>query len=594
MVISPVYNFVEEGLKYCGLWWRMRKQPTLKVKDIFLKGTVSFDEKGPYVSEFIGNQRYRIYVTSSLASYVPIAPPVPGIEREMAITGSPFRIVNTTGFTEAKGVVSIRINGRLHGMASRIGYDGKSVLLLTYHQFQQLAGVENVTLEHYGRVLPVVFDSKPLLYSPIDSFDTCLYELPPRYWTVLGVRELSTANPVTHGGVHLFGFDAQSNFVNSMGCISPDERLFHLKHSASTRNAFSGTPLLNAKGQVVALHCGSEAIAQSNLAVQLFWNLIGRESDIEFGRHWRYDRDLNDYDRDFYAVVTGKAKIYHSHDKVFSIDTIEVPHTDSWAEEMQMIDDIVHEELSRLKKTRGKVIKRESSPLLSQPTPSGSESPKKFTPPRSKSLTKPLPPIPHAIDKSCGSSVSEPVKAASERPRETLNSRGREKSLSPNSAQQATTSGAQKVKEIKLESTSNTQESAASKGNRRRRKKARTLVKQLPADGVVRQTGFDPRAEPAKNCAPSECILTDSVPPYGLAVCLRGKPLKAYNRITHSRLFNAYLRTHSPEENALLRFCALCWSKSYGMKSKEIPPPAVLLEFTAQPIRLYSEPTMNL
>jgi len=419
--------------------------------------------------------------------------------------------------------------------------------MLTHHQFQQLSNLDGVSIEHQGRMLEYKFDGVPILYSAEDSFDTCLYKMPSKVWTILGVKELSVGPPVTHGGVIIYGFDTSGSFVNSMGTISPHTNLFHLKHTASTRSSFSGSPLLNAKSQVVGLHCGCEVASQNNLAVQLFWNLIGRESDVEFGRHWRLTKDLNEYDRDFYAVRQGKADIYHNSGRIFSVESIEVPEISSWADEMDYVDSQIHSQLEVLKRQAGKVVMRESGEVLTD---------------------VPMP-IPTAINA------------------EALNSTAGEKSLFRSCAQQENTNGSENKQEKELEEISKKQDDAPSRGKRRRRRNRVTWQKQLPMDGVERQSGFDPKEGLNVSLLPSGSTPIALDPFQVLAVSFTKKQLKAYNRITHSRLFHAYLRTHSPHENFVLQRCVLYWSLSFGTKSKEIPHPDVLLAFSEQAMRLF-------
>jgi len=552
------------------------------------------DNKGPYAEVDLGYRILKIRISNEhvAANLVHLLTTFKQevVVREMAMEGSPMRYIGEN--TNVKGLVSLRCEGRVHGMASRIKIGDGTAMCLTFHQYNQMRG-KIIKIEHAGVEIEHIFGDSISFASPTGDFDLCLYQLSEEIWSALGVKALKVDTTQTSSGpIFCYGYSQDGKLVQTMGVMTADRQLFHVRHTATTVPSWSGTPIFNSDKQVVAIHVGYRTKEDENLAVLPVWSFDkSTESFYQERQHWKKVKGAKGKKMSTIDIMTGETREYISNGTTYDvkikaytqqeIDTIRADYLadpESWAVEVAMDDlnNFLNRENASIE--RQSLMDEETRMLeVSTTTPqfSGPAEVKIHSSPiNDRSPTKDQP----MLVISAGEIKVE---------REGLNFRAVQKSQDSICEQSQTTSGPAAEKET---SCSEKQVDAVSTEQAKRRRRRKQSKKQPKQDGVERQSGFSLDSTLNQSDSPSSSIASDSSQQV-YAVNFTRKQLKAYNRITHQRAYVQYLRSHSIHENFWMNRCALWWSLSFGPRSKETPPPVVLLGYLGEVMRFFSNLT---
>jgi hypothetical protein len=192
---------------------------------------------------------------------------------EMAMPTSAF-IPSSDEQVTTSGVMSVRGDGIVIGMASCIGYTVHGPCLVTAaHVWSEVWKADKPTLEHNGKIFPISFEWKILLESSPNDLDIVVVAVPHQVFSVIGVKKLASGPLHSSGRCTVFGFNQSGKYGLSSGRLEhkPNEA-FRLRHYASTDFGFSGSPLLY-NGRVVGVHTGAEVTLNGNCNVgtAFFW-----------------------------------------------------------------------------------------------------------------------------------------------------------------------------------------------------------------------------------------------------------------------------------------------------------------------------------
>jgi len=193
--------------------------------------------------------------------------------QEMAMPTSTF-IPTSDEQVTTSGVMSVRTNGVVIGMASCIGFTTHGPCLVTAgHVWSEAWKSDKPHLEHNGKVFPVSLSWKVLLESSPANLDIVVIAVPHQVFAVLGVKKLATGPLHSSGRCTVYGFNQDGKYGMSSGRLEhkPNEA-FRLRHYATTTFGFSGSPLLY-NGRVVGVHTGAEVklTGNCNVGTALFW-----------------------------------------------------------------------------------------------------------------------------------------------------------------------------------------------------------------------------------------------------------------------------------------------------------------------------------
>ncbi len=238
--------------------------------------------------------------------------------QEMAMPTSTFMSTEEQHVT-VDGVMSLRSDGYVIGMAACIGYSTHGPCLVTAaHVWAELWKSGNATIEHKGESFKINFNWKVLLDSSPHDLDIIVIAVPHPVFAALGVRKLRTRVLAMSQKCVTYGFDEKGFFGTSTGRVEHKPReAFRCKHYATTTYGFSGSPLVVA-GEVVGVHTGGEigALGCYNLGTLLFWSDLKQqlESSIKTEGTYTFQEEL---DSEPERVVRFNAKgKYHSLEQI--------------------------------------------------------------------------------------------------------------------------------------------------------------------------------------------------------------------------------------------------------------------------------------
>jgi hypothetical protein len=196
-------------------------------------------------------------------------------------------------------LVAIVLDGNVVGMASRVDVPNypHGILLTAGHVLKDLRGVDGVKLVHetHSVLLPKVEPS----VNTSGALDIVGLDLSPSVWSSLHVKKLSIS-PVLHysDAIKAYGFNYDARLSMSVGTIVPEYGMV-MNHTASTIQSWSGSPIVNQYGKLVAIHYGSKIDMTENVAhaVTGLWNRFSPESKNGKRNAWIYQEMLDAAER---------------------------------------------------------------------------------------------------------------------------------------------------------------------------------------------------------------------------------------------------------------------------------------------------------
>lgn len=341
--------------------WRIREVPVNVTNVEQVNGVVHYDLTSRYVFVPGLNLRVNIGNISELTPGLDInSTPV---KKEAALVTSKIEPAGHRSFLVA--IEALAADGSSHhfGMGSRVKFRGKDVLLTAAHVLENLAlTADTILLVNHKRV-SIQLKLSDIKVEAFSSCDWIAISIDQRFWSRLGVTQATIAYPMDGTGCATYGYFNGAQCA-SFGTLRRDSYPF-VSHSCSTLVGWSGTPVLNMRGQIMAIHVESKD-SKTNRAVTL---PISKESEWKHEDYelQQYDvTDLEDagveyYDGEYRSVkVKGKRGVRidyfkdyaYAHDKsnpnysnIAAHDNIDIGRLKtngpmSWGEYMDMRDEL--------------------------------------------------------------------------------------------------------------------------------------------------------------------------------------------------------------------------------------------------------------
>lgn len=265
---------------------RMSITPVTVKSDVSLQGTVKWDATGPYISTIHLGKTIRVNVAVDGLLSLLLKPPGSVVDETQLADSQ----VDEMAFH--KGTVQFLVNGKLIGFGFRTTVRGRDVIVTALHNLRSLIGREVYMAGPRGQFrLPT-----NTVYAKYPVLDFVCLEFSDMVYTTLGVKTLKIAAPGSVGTpIRVHGYMDGSR-VRTIGVISGVVKGSpgRFKHTASTVEGFSGSPVFNATGQVVGMHLRGNV--GYNEAVALTWFVGVSESDIPEKLFSRMDEIEDGYD----------------------------------------------------------------------------------------------------------------------------------------------------------------------------------------------------------------------------------------------------------------------------------------------------------
>jgi hypothetical protein len=235
--------------------------------------------------------------------------------KEIALLGSELSpLQGDSNNISIKGVVALRNEEVLVGMGCRLKYGMRTVLLTANHVWEALpvtfvvhAGAKVVAVNKVDCEVVVRAHSGSVTKG---GLDTVCVVIPAGTWAGLGVSCLKYGNVTQSEPFNLYGFNNLGQFCKVTGqrVLTPTDRAFVLRHQGTTLPGMSGSPLLNLKGEVVAIHTGRDVDGESNVAIALWFTklLSTFESSLSTNSIYSYNNMYDKYIGHEDVYVDGK------------------------------------------------------------------------------------------------------------------------------------------------------------------------------------------------------------------------------------------------------------------------------------------------
>nr|UUJ35547.1 polyprotein [Rice yellow mottle virus] len=186
----------------------------------------------------------------------------PGVSMEASRGGLPPTSVKLEDVPPSVVVLyhdSVRL-----GLGTRVRTPTGRDLLMTNHH---IAALEPNGIAYKGHLKKVALDA-PVIACDHPHIDCAFYEVPPKIWSLLGVKSASLKPLVKQTAVSLFGGSSSTDFSSCVGIAQIGDNPFLIRHQSTTCSGWSGSPLYH-KGCVVGLHIG--AADGFNVASNVAW-----------------------------------------------------------------------------------------------------------------------------------------------------------------------------------------------------------------------------------------------------------------------------------------------------------------------------------
>nr|AYN59496.1 ORF2a [Rice yellow mottle virus] len=195
----------------------------------------------------------------------------PGVSMEASRGGLPPTSVKLEDVPPSVVVLyhdSVRL-----GLGTRVRTPTGRDLLMTNHH---IAALEPNGIAYKGHLKKVALDA-PVIACDHPHIDCAFYEVPPKIWSLLGVKSASLKPLVKQTAVSLFGGSSSTDFSSCVGIAQIGDNPFLIRHQSTTCSGWSGSPLYH-KGCVVGLHIG--AADGYNVASNVAWYFHTFKRDV--------------------------------------------------------------------------------------------------------------------------------------------------------------------------------------------------------------------------------------------------------------------------------------------------------------------------
>lgn len=283
ILIFSIDYFVKQYLWTKSNNWRIREVPVNVTNVEQVNGVVHYDLTTRYV--FVPGLNLRVNIGN-------ISELTPGMElnttpvrKEAALVTSKIEPAVHRSFLVA--IEALAADGSSHhfGMGSRVKFRGKDVLLTAAHVLENLALTADTMLLVNHKRVSIQLKLSDIKVEAFSSCDWLAISIDQRFWSRLGVTQATIAYPMDGSGCATYGYFNGAQCA-SFGTLRRDSYPF-VSHSCSTLVGWSGTPVLNMRGQIMAIHVESKD-SKTNRAVTL---PISTESE------WKHeDYELQQYD----------------------------------------------------------------------------------------------------------------------------------------------------------------------------------------------------------------------------------------------------------------------------------------------------------
>lgn len=314
-----------------------RRMPRCEPFEVLVR-EYQYDVNGPYHDATLpGGERVRFRMERM--EYKPIAEPQSSkIQLEMAIPGSNLKTLGKPpGF-----LVEFRegLEGSdVTGMGFCALYKGKRVLYTAAHVAQRIATVGfnnfmiscpakdtmikmsdlNCSIELVAKRL--IRDGATTRLAPLDL---AVLHLPEWGMNTLGVTQGKFSRPYTSSrGVMVIGRINNGPLVYSVGAITRGDRMWEIRHKATTSCSFSGSPLIF-DNQILGIHLRANTQRKENEGLSLGFlkpvTLRLESEDLMGDGEVRYDDDFQEpddhvfWDSGDHVTASSKGRRYHNVD----------------------------------------------------------------------------------------------------------------------------------------------------------------------------------------------------------------------------------------------------------------------------------------
>jgi hypothetical protein len=196
-------------------------------------------------------------------------------------------------------LVAIVLDGNVVGMGSRVDVPSypHGVLLTAGHVLKDLRGSVNVKLVHEKHSVDLPNVEPSIITSGV--LDIVGLDLSPTIWSSLQVKKIAISSTLHYSdAIKVFGFNYDAQLTMSLGVVTPEYGMV-MNHNASTIHSWSGSPVVNQYGKLLAIHYGSKITMAENVAhaVTGLWNRFSPESKNGKRNAWIYQEMLDAAER---------------------------------------------------------------------------------------------------------------------------------------------------------------------------------------------------------------------------------------------------------------------------------------------------------
>jgi hypothetical protein len=194
-----------------------------------------------------------------------------------------------------RGTVQFLVDGKVVGFGFRVSRGGKDIIVTARHNLNLMrTRRSDLRIAGPNGQLPLLGDSVAFMFPKADLVGL---SVPAVLLSAIGVRSLKVSPPGADGTpIHIHGY-MDGTRVKSLGVVMGRVKgqPLRFKHSASTVEGFSGSPVFNQLGLVIGMHIRSGS--SWNEAVMLHWLLGSDESETYDKLFDRVDHPEDDWDQ---------------------------------------------------------------------------------------------------------------------------------------------------------------------------------------------------------------------------------------------------------------------------------------------------------
>jgi hypothetical protein len=243
---------------------------------------------GLYSHVIIGGKRYDVkvpvtYVSKALTTLMATraaADGKKGTVKETSVSTSKLRVASKP----PKGMAVIHAAdpgypgiGEVYGTIFRLEYGSSSVAVTAAHVMQSLKREQEdgkvIYIHSRGRNTPLPNGFKIVLMSPIKHLDYVGMEFSQAFWSVigLGMLKMRPNTPTSGCSVSVYSPKRDGTWCKGYGNMTDKLGLLKIKHTASTLQGSSGSPIMTQRG-ILGIHTAghTSSTEQYNVASYLY------------------------------------------------------------------------------------------------------------------------------------------------------------------------------------------------------------------------------------------------------------------------------------------------------------------------------------